>query len=131
MAIIICDIDDTIIRAGRYPIRNHIEWLNEQAKTHRIFLVTGRPQSTRAATVRVLRDAGVRYNRLIMNTGSTRESAEFKNTVAQRLKGENVLVAVDNDAAARRAYARAGFRTMSPGQMVVKTIWNGVFSKLD
>lgn len=131
MAIIICDIDDTIIRAGRYPITNHIEWLNEQAKTHRVFLVTGRPESTRAETVRVLRSAGVHYNRLIMNTGSTRESAQFKDTIAQRLKDENVLIAIDNDAAARRAYSRAGFRTMSPGQMVVKTIWNGVFSKLN
>lgn len=128
MAIIICDIDDTIIRNGVYPIEAHINWLNEQAKSHSIYLVTGRPVSTRARTVATLRRAGVRYNRLIMNTGSTRESNQFKSEVAQRLKGKGVTLAIDNDSGARAAYARAGFQTMSPSRMVVK-VWDGLFIK--
>lgn len=123
MAIIICDIDDTIIRNGIYPMEGHIEWLNDQARRHSIYLVTGRPASTRARTVSVLRNANVRYNRLIMNTGSTRQANEFKSEVAQRLKGRDILMAIDNDAGARRAYARAGFKTMSPSGMVLKK-WN-------
>jgi hydroxymethylpyrimidine pyrophosphatase-like HAD family hydrolase len=131
MSIIICDIDGTIVNAGKYPITRHIEWLNEMAKMHKIYLVTGRPDSTRAATEQVLKNAGVHYNRLIMNNGSTRESVQFKSSVAQQLKDSGVVLAIDNDAGALRAYRRAGFKTMSPGQMVVKTIWHGVFSKLN
>jgi hydroxymethylpyrimidine pyrophosphatase-like HAD family hydrolase len=118
MAAIICDIDDTLIRAGQYGIDKTIEWLKQRAGNYKIILVTGRPESTRKETVRVLRAAGVRYNRLVMNTGSTRESNKFKLEAGKALKSaENVVLAIDNDAGARNSYRKAGIKTVSPSQL--------------
>jgi hydroxymethylpyrimidine pyrophosphatase-like HAD family hydrolase len=118
MASIICDIDDTLIRAGQYGIDKTIEWLKQRAGNYKIILVTGRPESTRKETVRVLRAAGVRYNRLVMNTGSTRESNKFKLEAGKALKSaENVVLAIDNDAGARNSYRKAGIKTVSPSQL--------------
>ena len=118
MAAIICDIDDTLIRSGQYGIDKTIEWLKQRAGNYKIILVTGRPVSTRAETVRVLRAAGVRYNRLVMNTGSTRESNQFKLEAGKRLKAsENVVLAIDNDSGARNSYRKAGIRAVSPSQL--------------
>jgi ribonucleotide monophosphatase NagD (HAD superfamily) len=118
MAAIICDIDDTLIRAGQYGIDKTIEWLKQRAGNYKIILVTGRPESTRKETVRVLRAAGVRYNRLVMNTGSTRESNKFKLEAGKALKAsENVVLAIDNDAGARNSYRKAGIKTVSPSQL--------------
>lgn len=118
MASIICDIDDTLIRAGQYGIDKVVDWINERSKNYKIILVTGRPRSTRTETIRVLRRAGIRYNRLIMNTGSTRQSNEFKFEVAKRIKdSERVVLAIDNDEGARNSYRRAGIRSISPSQL--------------
>lgn len=114
MSAIIVDIDDTIIRAGQYPIPNAIAWVNEQAKSHTIVLITGRPRSTETATRRVLARAGVKFNRLYMNPYSTRESAKWKKEKATELKGSmEIVMAVDNDSAARAAYSSLGIPTKS------------------
>lgn len=130
MAAIIVDIDDTIIRAGRYPMASAIRWVNEQAKTHTIILITGRPKSTEAETRRVLRNAGVKFNRLYMNPYSTRESAKWKKEKATELKGSvEITMAVDNDAAARRAYSSLGIPTKSKVSLgMSKGFWSNLFT---
>ena len=60
----IVDIDDTLLRYGTRPIRRVIDYVN--ALPGSIIIVTGRPNSQRAETVRALRAAGVKYSRLIM-----------------------------------------------------------------
>lgn len=118
MAAIICDIDDTLLRAGVHGVDKTIEWLKQRAGNYKIILVTGRPASTRAETVRALRAAGVRYNRLVMNPGSTRESNQFKLEAGKRLKAsDNVVLAIDNNAGARNSYRKAGIRAVHPSQL--------------
>jgi predicted HAD superfamily phosphohydrolase YqeG len=129
MAAIIVDIDDTIIRSGIYPIPSAIAWVNEQAKTHTIILITGRPRSTEITTRRTLQRAGVKFNRLYMNPYSTRESAKWKKEKAAELKSQiEISMAVDNDSAARAAYSSLGIPTKSRVSLVTnKSFWNNIF----
>jgi hydroxymethylpyrimidine pyrophosphatase-like HAD family hydrolase len=118
MAAIICDIDDTLLRNGSQPIKNTIDWVNERAKNYKIILVTGRNVSQRSETVRALRKAGVRYNRLIMNPGSSADTAEYKKEVGKRLKSsERVVLAIDNNEKMRAAYSSSGIKTIHPSQL--------------
>lgn len=118
MAAIICDIDDTLLRNGVQPIKKTIDWINERSKNYTIIIVTGRPASQRARTAAALRRVGVKYNRLIMNPGSTSSSPEYKGDTAKRLKAQmNVVLAVENNAAARAAYQKAGVKAVHPSQL--------------
>ena len=118
MAAIIVDIDDTLLRNGVQPIRSTIDWINERAKDYTIIVVTGRPESTRERTIKALKDAGVKYNRLVMNTGSTQQSNRFKAEAAKRIKSQTrVAIAIDNDEGARTAYRNAGIKTASPSSL--------------
>jgi len=117
----IVDIDDTLLRYGTRPIRRVIDYIN--ALPGSIIIVTGRPNSQRAETVRALRAAGVKYSRLIMNPYSTRESNKHKAEVARRLKG-SVNLAIDNDAGARAAYSKEGIPTKNPASLPdMKKFW--------
>ena len=110
----IVDIDDTLLRNGTQPIKRVIDYVN--ALPGAIYIVTGRPESTRKNTVQALRNAGVKYSRLIMNPYGTKDSNKHKAEVARRLKG-SVSLAIDNDAGARAAYAKEGIRTKDPATL--------------
>ena len=110
----IVDIDDTLLRYGTQPIKRVIEYVN--ALPGAIYIVTGRPESTRRDTIRALRSAGVKYSRLFMNPYSTRESNKHKAEIARRLKG-SVNLAIDNDAGARAAYSREGIKAKDPATL--------------
>lgn len=110
---IIVDIDDTLLRNGIYPIQRTIDYIKTLPGAK--IIVTGRPESQRAATVKALRNAGVKYSRLIMNPYGTKDSNKHKAEVAARLKG--VTLAIDNDAGARAAYSKAGIKTMNPSSI--------------
>ena len=117
----IVDIDDTLLRNGTQPIRRTIDYINSLPGA--IYIVTGRPASTRERTVQALRAAGVRYSRLIMNPYSTSESNKHKAEVARRLKG-SVSLAIDNDAGARAAYSKEGIKTKDPAKLPdIKKFW--------
>ena len=126
---VIVDIDDTLLRNGVYPIQRNVDYINSLPGSK--IIVTGRPESTRARTVKALRDAGVKYSRLIMNPYGTKDSNKHKSEVAQKLKG--VTLAIDNDAGARAAYSKAGIKTMDPSSIPdPKKFWIIDFkSKLD
>ena len=118
---IIVDIDDTLLRNGVYPIRRTIDFIESLPGSK--IIVTGRPESTRQKTVEELRNAGIKYSRLIMNPYSTRESNKHKAEVAQRLKG--VTLAIDDNPNARAAYAKAGIPTKDPSSLPdPKKFWN-------
>lgn len=118
---IICDIDDTLLRAGTYPIQKTIDYLKTLSGP--IYIVTGRSESDRHDTERALRAAGVKYSRLIMNPYSHAETARFKGEVAQKLKGK-VSLAIDNNATMRREYEKAGIKTLDPAKIPdMKKFW--------
>ena len=123
MAIIICDIDDTLLRNGTQPIRSTIDWINRQSRQYQIYLVTGRRNSLRDDTVKALKRAGVRYDRLIMNPGSSAQSDEFKRSAAGKIKGQDrVALAIDNSDSARAAYSSIGIPTKNPTSLSENTL---------
>lgn len=114
-SIIIVDIDNTIIRNGIYPIKKMIDYVNELAKTNKIYIITGRPESDRSETTKTLKKAGVKYNKLMMNNiGNNKESQlESKRKHAQSIK-EKVMLAIDDNPKARNVYKEIGIKTKSP-----------------
>ena len=117
----IVDIDDTLLRNGSQPISRVIDYIN--SIPGKIIIVTGRPNSMRRETVAALRSAGVKYSRLIMNPGSTKDTAKYKYEVGMKLKSQADL-AIDNDPKMRDAYRRAGIKTKDPATLPdMKKFW--------
>ena len=125
MAVIV-DIDGTILRSGIYPIRKMIDWVNSQDT---VYIVTARPEAARESTTKALKNAGVQYNRLLMNNvgRSHAEGLESKRRHGRSLKG-SVSMAVDNDADARAAYESVGIKAVAPSA-VTKYNWDGTFTE--
>jgi hypothetical protein len=84
-------------------------------------IVTGRPESERGKTTSALRSAGVRFNRLIMNNGSTADSNQYKKNTARKLllQGGTVSLAIENNPDARAGYSSLGIKTMGPSSVPV------------
>ena len=117
----IVDIDDTLLRNGTEPIQRVIDYVN--ALPGSVIIVTGRNKSQRKETVAALRRAGVKYSRLIMNPGSSAETANFKYEVGKKLRSQ-VNLAIDNNATMRAAYAKAGIPTKDPAHLPdMKKFW--------
>ena len=117
----IVDIDDTLLRNGDQPIKRVIDYVN--ALPGSLIIVTGRNKSQRKETVAALRRAGVKYSRLIMNPGSSAETAKYKYEVGKKLRSQ-VSLAIDNNATMRAAYAKAGIPTKDPAHLPdMKKFW--------
>jgi len=113
--IIISDIDGTILN-GDTPIAETVAFLQETDED--VYIVTGRNEDQRAATIRALAAAGVEYEELIMNPGSTSDTLNFKRETAQRLLEEyDVVLAVDNNASMRRMYRALGIKAVNVGEL--------------
>ena len=118
----IVDIDDTLLRNGTQPVRRVIDYVN--ALPGSLIIVTGRNMSRRKETVAALKAAGVKYSRLIMNPGSSADTAEYKYEVGMKLRSQ-VNLAIDNNATMRAAYSRAGIRTKDPATIPdMKKFWS-------
>ena len=71
-------------------------------------------EADRADTVAALEAAGVEYYELYLNDTDA-GTIEFKTLVAEALMAEyNIVLAVDNDEAARAAYNTLGITTLAP-----------------
>ena len=113
--IIISDIDGTILN-GDTPIAETVAFLQETDED--VYIVTGRNEEQRAATVRALAAAGVEYEELLMNPGSTSDTLNFKREMAQRLLEEyDVVLAVENNASMRRMYRALGIKAVNVGEL--------------
>lgn len=114
-AVIIVDIDNTILRNGIYPIKKMIDYVNELSKENKIYLITGRPEKDRSDTVESLKKAGLKYNRLMMNNigGSPKDQNESKKKHAQSIK-DKILFAIDDNPKMRTEYNKIGIKTKSP-----------------
>ena len=113
--IIISDIDGTILN-GDTPIAETVAFLQETEED--VYIVTGRNEEQRDATVRALAAAGVEYEELLMNPGSTADTLNFKRETAQRLLEEyDVVLAVENNASMRRMYRALGIKAVNVGEL--------------
>jgi HK97 family phage prohead protease len=113
--IIISDIDGTILN-GDEPIRATVDYLAQTEED--VYIVTGRNEDQRAATVRALAAAGVEYENLLMNPGSTSDTLNFKRETAQRLLEEHdVILAIENNASMRRMYRALGITAVNVGEL--------------
>lgn len=110
---IICDIDNTLLRNGTQPIKKTIDYVNS-LKT-RVVIVTGRERSQRAETEKALHAAGVHYSSLLMNPYSYKESNKWKAEVASKL--HDATLAIDDNPGARSAYSKAGIKTVHPNDV--------------
>jgi HK97 family phage prohead protease len=113
--IVISDIDGTILN-GDTPISETVAFLQETEED--VYIVTGRNEDQRAATVRALAAAGVEYEELLMNPGPTSDTLNFKRATAQRLLEEyDVVLAVENNASMRRMYRALGITAVNVGEL--------------
>jgi HK97 family phage prohead protease len=114
-AIVVCDIDDTLIAGGELVERVYA-FVDELEGD--LYLVTGRPESQREETVAELDSLGIDYDALVMNDGSTAGSTEFKKGAAEKLlKTYNIILAVENNPDAREAYKSLGIKTLDPADI--------------
>jgi HK97 family phage prohead protease len=113
--IVISDIDGTILN-GDTPIAETVAFLQETEED--VYIVTGRNEDQRAATVRALAAAGVEYEELLMNPGPTSDTLNFKRETAQRLLEEyDVVLAIENNASMRRMYRALGITAVNVGEL--------------
>jgi hypothetical protein len=122
---IIVDIDGTMLFHGKSPIKRVIDYVNSQGI---VYVITARPESRRPETVTALKNAGVHYNRLLMNSvgPSHKDGLESKRRHAKSLSG--ITEAIDNDADVRRMYESLGLKAVNPSS-IGKSIWAGAFTK--
>lgn len=113
--VIISDIDGTLLSSSGRIDR---VWEFIQSQDGMLFLVTGRPDSTRAETERELEQAGVTYSELRMNPGSTADSVDFKKSEAESLlETYDVVMAIENNPDALRAYRLLGIEAVNPSDI--------------
>lgn len=112
MAIIV-DIDNTIVRNGNQPIQKNIDYINQLGE--RKIIITGRVESQRNETISMLKSIGFTYSRLIMNPYSTSDSNKHKKEAASKLT--DIVLAIDDNPVARRAYNSLGIKTMNPASI--------------
>jgi hydroxymethylpyrimidine pyrophosphatase-like HAD family hydrolase len=112
---VISDIDDTLIHFGK---RIDSTYAYLKSKGAPIILITGRPESSRAATTKQLHSLGISYSALYMNPGSSHSNNDFKKSkAAELLKNHQILCAVENNPAARAGYASLGIHTIDPAKL--------------
>jgi len=106
---IVCDIDDTLLHDGVYPIPKTIKFLNAQGQP--IVIITARPESERDRTMIALHKAGVKFTKLLMKRpGLTDAASKLENV--RSLQG--VTLAIDNNPDMRAAYKSIGIPVLDP-----------------
>lgn len=113
---IICDLDDTLVRHGVQPNIPLIKRLNTMGEP--VVIVTGRPEAERDTTKATLIRIGVRYSRLLMNSGPADKLDQIKSKTANARTVGGVTLAIDNDPMMRAAYKTLGFRALDPKEIV-------------
>jgi len=105
--IVISDFDDTLYVSGglNQKVYDFIE--HDEGS---LYVVTGRHERDRDATVALLNRLGVSYSKLIMQPNDMQDSAMYKGDTAKALiaSGEEISFVVENNAEARQAYKDAG-----------------------
>jgi len=112
--VIIVDIDGTLIAGGK-GIQKNIDYVNALYEANYIYIVTGRSETEEATTIQELDAAGVKYDDIEFNDDMSVSTPEYKKEKAADIQEEaTVILAIDNDAAARSAYSSLGIKTLDP-----------------
>ena len=112
--VVIVDIDGTLIVSGE-GIDKNVEYVNNLYQDFYIYIVTGRMENEEEATIRELASAGVMYDDIEFNDDSSMSTAQYKKQKAMDILEEHpVVLAIDNDEAARVAYSDLGIKTLDP-----------------
>lgn len=107
--VVATDIDDTIVRNGTEPIRATIDKINSIGLE--VYVITGRPESRRAETERLLDEIGLEWEELIM-VGSQ----EAKRDAILALAADHpIAYAFENNPTVRGYYKEAGATSVSAG----------------
>lgn len=126
--VIICDIDDTLLKNSIHPIQHTIDYVNSLNTD--VVIVTGRELKQRKKTEKSLKNAGVRYSSLLMNPYSCKEISKWKAENAEKLKKVAIL-AIDNNPQHMAVYSNAGIKVIHPESLSHKPeIKKGVFDFL-
>jgi HK97 family phage prohead protease len=107
----ISDFDDTLFVSGGL---NQAVYDFIQSQDVELYVVTGRHEADRGATVDLLNKLNVSYSKLIMQPDDMQDSAKYKGDVAGGLlaEGLDVVFVVENNAEARAAYRNAGLENV-------------------
>ena len=119
-AIVICDIDGTLDMGGGKANDAVIEFLDEQAVNHRIYIVSARQKERLAETRKFLEDNDVPHDELMLNTlpAGPNSEVEFKKQAAEGLLVHNQIdMAIDNNPEARNAYSELGIKVKDPAEI--------------
>jgi hypothetical protein len=112
----IVDIDDTLVSGFWHDeamtpnvavvdfVKNNIE---------NIIIVTGRQDTMREVTIKLLDSIGIKYDALLMNPEHYDKSDEFKDGIAKILQGK-IDIAIDDNPNVRAIYESYGISTIDP-----------------
>lgn len=114
-AIIVSDIDETLIGYGAEPYRMDATWEFIQGLEGELVLVTARVEAERDETEAQLAALDITYSRLIMKQDADVDSLAYKaDAMATLLETYNVVAAIENDGDVRDAYRELGVETIDP-----------------
>lgn len=114
-AIIVSDIDETLIGYGAEPYRMDATWEFIQGLDGELVLVTARVEAERDKTEAQLADLDITYSRLIMKQDADVDSVAYKaDAMATLLETYNVVAAIENDGDVRDVYRELGVKTIDP-----------------
>ena len=103
----ISDFDDTLFKNGSLNSEVY-SWI--EAQDVPLYIVTGRHESDRNATIELIDKLNIDYEKLIMQPDNQNESANYKGNTATKLMadGLDVVFVIENNSEARQAYSDAG-----------------------
>jgi uncharacterized protein len=114
---VIADIDGTLITTDGNLNEKVQEYLDSFEDTA-IIIVTGRLEGDRSKTVAELESLGIDFDDLIMRPNAQITSVDYKTATAEiLLETYNVMVAVDDNEATRKAYADLGITAIAPADV--------------
>jgi uncharacterized protein len=114
---VIADIDGTLITSDGNRNDKVQEYLDSFEDTA-IIIVTGRLEATRSETVAELESLDIDFDELIMRPNAQITSVDYKTATAETLlETYNVMVAVDDNEASRKAYADLGITAIAPADV--------------
>jgi uncharacterized protein len=114
---VIADIDGTLITTDGNLNEKVQEYLDSFEDTA-IIIVTGRLEADRSKTVAELESLGIDFDDLIMRPNAQITSVDYKTATAEiLLETYNVMVAVDDNEATRKAYADLGITAIAPADV--------------
>jgi len=120
--IVICDIDGTLTVSDGSDKPNDavIEFLEDQAVNHRIYIISARQTERLAETKKWLEENDVPHDELFLSdfpAGPNAGAAFKKNKAEMLLEYNDIDFAIDNDPAARDGYADLGIRVKDPADI--------------